>query len=86
MTVTLDLPLNVTQAYLAAAQARGLRLEEVMRDTLVAAQPADEATPLSADEWIQKLEAWGARNAHKDLPILSDEALRRESMYEDRGL
>ena len=48
MIVTLESPPNVAQAYLAAAQARGLPLEEVMRETLVAAQPAGSATELSA--------------------------------------
>jgi hypothetical protein len=86
MDLKLNLPPNVEQAYLAQAQARGLSVDDVVAETLVAAQPAEEVPPLSADEWIQKLEAWAARNAHKNLPILSDETLRRESLYEDRGL
>jgi hypothetical protein len=90
MTVTLDLPPNVEQAYLAAAQARGLPLEEIVREVVVAANPLGEDTnsypKLSHEEWMRQFEAWGARNADKNLPILSNEDLRRENMYEDRGL
>ncbi len=38
MTVTLNLPPQVEQAYLAEAQARGLPVEEVMQETLVTAR------------------------------------------------
>jgi hypothetical protein len=87
MTVTLNLPPSIEQMYLAEAKARGLPLEEIMQETLVAArQPAEGTTQLSQAEWLLELAAWGQRNADKNLPILSNEALRRESMYEDRGL
>jgi hypothetical protein len=39
MTVSLDLPPQVEQAYLAAAQARGLPLDAVVREVLIAGQP-----------------------------------------------
>jgi hypothetical protein len=38
MTVTLNLPPNIEQLYLAEAQSRGLALEEVIAQTLVAAR------------------------------------------------
>jgi hypothetical protein len=38
---------------------------------------------LSAEEWIKQFHAW--LDAHDpNLPVLPDEALRRESIYEDR--
>jgi hypothetical protein len=40
MTLTLDLPPQVEQAYLGEAQARGLPLDAVVREALIAAQPA----------------------------------------------
>jgi hypothetical protein len=87
MTVTLNLPPNIEQAYLAQAQARGLPLEEVMAETLVAAQQATEEAPaLSYEEWMRELTAMGQMNADKNFPILSNEDLRRENMYDDRGL
>jgi hypothetical protein len=87
MTVTLNLPPNIEQAYIAQAQARGLPLEEVMAETLVAAQQTAEETPaLSYEEWMRELTAMGQMNADKKFPILSNEDLRRENMYDDRGL
>jgi hypothetical protein len=44
MTVTLDLPSQVEKAYLAEARAKGVPLGELMREVLIAAQPALPAT------------------------------------------
>jgi hypothetical protein len=44
MTVTLNLPPQVEQAYLAEAQARGLHLDDVVREVLIAGQPATHLT------------------------------------------
>jgi hypothetical protein len=86
MTVTLDLPPQVEQAYLAEAHARGLPLAEVVREILVAARPADPAVELSPEEWVREFKAWTQSHAGLDLPILSDEAISRESIYAERGL
>jgi hypothetical protein len=87
MTVTLNLPPDIEQSYLAEAQVRGLPLAELMEETLVAArQSANETAPLTPAERVREFEAWGSENANKKFPILSNEALSRESIYEDRGL
>lgn len=39
MTVTLDLPPQVEQAYLAEAEARGLSVDDVVREILIAGRP-----------------------------------------------
>lgn len=39
MTLSLDLPPQVEQAYIAAAQARGVPLEIVVSETLIAGKP-----------------------------------------------
>ncbi len=39
MTVTLELPPQIESAYLAEAQARGLSLDAVMREVLIAGHP-----------------------------------------------
>ena len=39
MTITLDLPPQVEQAYRAEAKARGLSLDAVIRETLITAHP-----------------------------------------------
>jgi hypothetical protein len=38
MTVTLELPSSIEAAYLAEAQARGVRLDDLLRDVLIARQ------------------------------------------------
>ena len=44
MTVKLDLPPNVEKAYLAEARAKGVPLDELMREVLIAGQPSLPAT------------------------------------------
>lgn len=39
MTVNIDLPRQIENAYLAEAQARGLSLDDVVREVLIAAHP-----------------------------------------------
>ena len=39
MTVTINLPPDVEQAYLAEARAKGVKVDDVMREVLIAAQP-----------------------------------------------
>jgi hypothetical protein len=41
MTVTLELPPSVERAYLAEAQARGLPLETVVREVVIAGRPLE---------------------------------------------
>jgi hypothetical protein len=47
MTVRLDLPPNVEKAYLAEARAKGVPLDELMREVLIAGQP-----PVPAPETV----------------------------------
>ena len=54
-----------------------------IRQRLQTASPA--ANTLSAEEWSRKLHAWADCHA-TDTPLLSDEAISRESIYGDRGL
>lgn len=87
MTVTLNLPPNIEQLYVAEAQARGLAVEEVIEEALLAArQPVRPSEELSADEWMRRFQEWSESPAHANLPALSDYAVSRESIYEDRGL
>lgn len=41
MTVSLDLPPQVEQAYLAAAQARGVPVDAVVREVVIAGHPTN---------------------------------------------
>jgi len=56
---------------------------ETIRQRLEARQPA--AATLSAEEWSRQLHAW-IHSHPTDTPVLSDEAIDRESIYEGRGL
>lgn len=86
MTVTLNLPPQIERAYIAEAQARGLAVDEILSQVLVAARPDIGLTKLSPDEWMLAFRAWSEAPAHAGLPDLPDEAISRESIYAERGL
>jgi hypothetical protein len=84
MTVTLNLPPQIEQAYLAEAQAMGLSLEDLVRDVLLARQPSATANQLSPDDWVREFEAWVQSHAANTV-VLPDAAMERESIYGDHG-
>jgi hypothetical protein len=84
MTVTLNLPPQVEQAYLAEAHARGLSLEDLVRDVLLARQPSPAAKELPPDEWVREFKAWVESHAGNTV-VLPDAAMERESIYGDHG-
>jgi hypothetical protein len=56
---------------------------EVIVRPIEAGRKAPLYDSLGAEEWIAQFHAW--LDAHDpDLPVLSEEALRREGIYEDR--
>ncbi|HEX4137361.1 MAG TPA: hypothetical protein VHY84_22320 [Bryobacteraceae bacterium] len=85
MAVTLELSAESEAALKAQAQARGLTLEEWLLEL------AGEHTPQASiahlqrtnpKEWARKFDEWV--NSHDpNLPVLSDEAMSRESIYPD---
>jgi hypothetical protein len=52
MTVTLDLPQQVEKAYRAEAQAKGVPIDELIRDVLIAGKPALPATATVFDQGL----------------------------------
>ncbi len=86
MTVTLDLPPHVEQAYLAEASVRGVPLEVLFREALLSYEPALGPAAIDPEEWVRQFKAWIRSHAGDDLPVLSDEAISRDSIYGDRGL
>jgi hypothetical protein len=86
MTVTLNLPPSVEQAFLAEARAKGVSLDELVRDVLLARPPASPAGELSPEEWVREFKAWTRSHAEDNLPLLSDEAMSRDFIYGERGL
>jgi hypothetical protein len=88
MTMKINLPRDVEQAYLAEAQARRLTLDALVSEVLLARTPSP-AVPepdMSAEEWVHRFTAWTRSHEGRNLPILPDEAMSRESIYADRGL
>ena len=76
MTVTLNLPPNIEQLYVAEAQARGLAVEEVIEEALLAARhPVTPSDELSPEEWMRRFKEWSESSAHANLPVLSDHAV-----------
>jgi hypothetical protein len=43
------------------------------------------APPINAEEWMRKFRSWAHSHA-TTTPLLSDEAISRESIYRERGL
>lgn len=88
MTVTIKLPPEIEAGLLAQAQAQGLDvsdyIENLVRGQIMARASAltPPAYELSPEEWIREFKAWAPSHDADNLPILSDEAISRESMYD----
>ena len=81
VTLRIELPPDVAAKYAAEASVRGLPLERYVRDRLIAQAPAPlDMTPR---ERARALREWA--ESHRATPPLSDDAIRRESIYGERG-
>lgn len=82
MQITIEVEPN-TFSLLQKVREKGVSLDAVLREAL---DKFDDEKHLqkkvSADEWIDSLKRWA--NKKRNLPEISDEALRRENLYEDR--
>ena len=85
MTVTLDLSPEKEAAFKAQAQARGLSIEQWMLEVAdQQVQPVSIAhlQKTNPQEWARQFDAW--LDSHDpNTPVLSDEAMSRESIYPD---
>jgi uncharacterized protein (DUF1778 family) len=85
MTVTLNLSPEKEAAFKAQARARGLSLEQWMLDVAdQSAQPVSIAhlQKTNPEECARQFRAW-ADSRDPKTPVLSDEAMSRESIYPD---
>jgi hypothetical protein len=85
MTVTLDLPPDKEAAFQAEAQARGLSLKQWMLEVAdQQVQPVSIAHLQKTDpqEWARHFDAW-VDSHNPNGPVLSDEAMSRDSIYPD---
>lgn len=84
MTVVLNLPPEKEAVFKAQAEARGLSLEQWILD--VADQHVQPVSThlqtTNPQEWARQFRAW-AEGHDPNLPVLSDEAMSRESIYPD---
>ena len=85
MTVILTLTPEKEAAFKAQAQARGLSLEQWMLEVADQhVQPVSIAhlQKTNPQEWARQFRAW-ADGHNPNVPVLSDEAMSRESIYPD---
>jgi hypothetical protein len=85
MTVILTLPPEKEAAFQARAQALGLTVEQWMLELAdQSIQPVSIAHLQRTDpeEWARQFRAW-ADSHDPSTPVLSDEAMSRESIYPD---
>jgi hypothetical protein len=87
MTVTIELTPEREVALQAQAQARGLTIEQWLLELAEQHAPLASIAHLQKSdphEWAQHFDAWV--NSHDpNTPVLSDEAMSRESIYPDRA-
>lgn len=87
MQVTIDIEPQ-TYSLLQKIREKGISLDDVLSDALIEAESESDISPndLPVEERLRRLREWV--NMPRNLPPqpLSDEALGRESIYEDRGL
>lgn len=86
MNVTIELSDEKAAALKAQAQAFGLTLERLLEQIAEQQiQPSSIAHLQRTDpeEWARQFDAW-VDSHDPNMPVLSDEAMSRESIYPDR--
>jgi hypothetical protein len=86
MTVMIELSEEQAAALKAQAEAHGMTVESWLQN--IAAQPVQPASiahlqKTNPKEWMRQFRAW-AESHDRTTPLLSDEAVSRESIYPDR--
>lgn len=86
MTLTLELSPEREAALKAQAQMRGLTLEQwlvELADQYAAPASVAHLQRTNPQEWARYFDAW-VDSHDPNMPVLSDEAMSRESIYPDR--
>ena len=87
VALVIELPQDIEVALRAEAQAHGVTLEAWV-ETIAAAwvrpveAPRSLQDELTPEEWVREFHAW-AESHDRTTPLLSDEAISRESIYPD---
>jgi hypothetical protein len=81
MTLTVDIKPETEAGLLVMAEARGMSLEQYVGEVIESSvRPQSHMSPEErAAAWIESAKRFPAT------PLLSDEAISRESIYADRG-
>jgi hypothetical protein len=85
VTITLSLSPEKEAAFKAQAQARGLSLEQwtlEVADQHVPPVSIADLQKTNPEEWARHFRAW-CDSHDPNTPVLSDEAMSRESIYPD---
>jgi hypothetical protein len=85
MNVTIQIPEERAALYREHAQARGLTLERWLLELADQNAPAHSIAHLqrtNPKEWARQFDAW-VNSQDPNRPVLSDEAMSRESIYPD---
>lgn len=86
MTLKLELTSEIEAGLLAQAKAEGLTLEQFLNRTLQSmAQASAPDTAQTPEAWTRSFHNW-VQGHSTTTPLLSDEAVSRDSIYRDRGL
>ena len=92
MTITLPLQPQEEARLIAAARAKGLSTDALVREALdrilaetvePSGQPRSLQDELTPEEWVRQFDAW-VDSHDRTTPLLSDEAISRDSIYPDR--
>jgi hypothetical protein len=91
MAITLELSPETESLLVAQANAQGISVQELLKNAIelllvtssTESNVPSQFNPDATEEWIQAFTDWA--NSHSsDTPLLSDEAVSRESIYRDR--
>ena len=86
MILTLEVSPERAAAFQARAQARGLSVEEWLLEITEHLAPSASIAHLQKSnpkEWMRQFRTW-AESHDRTTPLLSDEAVSRDSIYPDR--
>ncbi len=86
MNVTVEIPEDLAARFQRQAQACGLTVDRWLLELAEQNAPAHSITSLQKTnprEWARQFRAW-ADSHNPAIPVLSDEAMSRESIYPDR--
>jgi hypothetical protein len=87
MTLTIELPPEKEAAFKAEAQSRGLSVEQwLLQIAEQHVRPVESFAHLQKtdpEEWARRFDEW-LKSHDPNTPVLSDEAMSRDSIYPDR--